>query len=106
MGAMITNPSGPCESEEQVVNLPAEIREPAPEPPLPLERQVGGNHYQKHAIQPIEYILANGLDFCQGNVVKLVTRFREKGGIEDLDKAIHYIEFMKAQARGEDASIW
>jgi hypothetical protein len=72
--------------------------------PQPLERQVGGNHYRQLAIQPIEYILANSLDFCQGNVIKLVTRYRDKGGIEDLDKAIHYIEFMKAQARDEDAS--
>lgn len=76
----------------------------ASSPPQPLERQVGGNHYQRFGIQPIEYILANGLDFCQGNVVKLVTRYRDKGGIEDLDKAIHYLEFLKTQARGEDAS--
>jgi len=104
MGVMISEPSRPREPAVSVVNLPPVIREPAPEPPLPLERQVGGNHYRGLAIQPIEYILANSLDFCQGNVIKLVTRYRDKGGIEDLNKAIHYIEFMITQARGEDAS--
>lgn len=74
----------------------------APSPPQPLERQVGGDHYQGNAIQPIEYILANGLDFCQGNVIKLVTRFRVKGGIEDLEKAKHYIDFMITQMIAEE----
>lgn len=79
----------------------------ASSPPQPLGRQVGGNHYQKLRIQPIEYIEANGLGFSQGNVIKLVTRYRDKGGVEDLDKAIHYIEFLKTQLlREEDASTF
>lgn len=104
MGAMIDGDAGARGPESVVVNLPPTIRETAPEPPLPLQRQVGGNHYRQLAIQPIEYILANALGFCEGNVIKLITRYRDKGGIEDLDKAIHYIEFLKTQARGEDAS--
>jgi hypothetical protein len=60
----------------------------------PIEEQGGGDHYIGQGIQPIEYILANELDFCEGNVVKYVTRWRYKNGIEDLYKAKHYIEFL------------
>lgn len=59
-----------------------------------LEKQIGGKHYKKQGIQPWEYIEANGLDFFQGNVVKYVTRYKDKSGIEDLEKAKHYIEYM------------
>ena len=60
----------------------------------PLDTQVGGNHYKGYAIQPIEYCMANKLDHCQSNVVKYVSRFRNKGGKEDLLKARHYIELL------------
>lgn len=56
-------------------------------------KQVGGSHYQL-PIQPIEYILANGLGYCEANVVKYVSRWRNKGGIQDLKKAIHYLEML------------
>jgi hypothetical protein len=52
------------------------------------DRQEGGGHYKGMAIQPIEYILANKLPFIEGNIVKYITRWREKGGIEDLEKEI------------------
>jgi hypothetical protein len=42
--------------------------------------------------QPWDYIAANGLGFFEGNVVKYVTRWRSKGGLEDLYKARHYID--------------
>ena len=38
--------------------------------------QVQGDHYQSKSIQPIDYILANGLGYCEGNVVKYVSRWR------------------------------
>lgn len=57
-------------------------------------RQEGGSHYKDMAIQPIEFIQANGLGFCEGNVVKYVSRWRSKGGIEDLKKARHYIDLL------------
>jgi hypothetical protein len=60
----------------------------------PLDKQVSGDHYKDKAIQPIIYIHANNLGFCEGNVVKYVTRWREKGGVADLRKAIHYIELL------------
>ncbi|MGN1155866.1 MAG: DUF3310 domain-containing protein [Agathobacter sp.] len=46
-------------------------------------------HYQS-AIQPVDYIAANDLDFFDGNVVKYVTRHRKKNGADDIFKAIHY----------------
>ncbi len=65
------------------------------------KRQVGGNHYKDLAIQPIEYILANNLDYCEANVVKYITRHASKGGVEDLNKVIHYVELLKEQKYGE-----
>lgn len=59
-----------------------------------LKTQVGGSHYKKHAIQPVEYIHANGLGFCEGNVVKYVSRWQSKGGLDDLRKAKHFIELL------------
>jgi hypothetical protein len=59
-----------------------------------LNYQEGGTHYKKYAIQPIEYIHANKLDFFQGSVVKYITRFRDKNGLEDLKKAKHFIDLL------------
>lgn len=59
-----------------------------------LEKQVSGSHYRDKGIQPIVYIHANNLGFCEGNVVKYVTRWRDKGGEADLQKAIHYLELL------------
>lgn len=60
----------------------------------PLEVQEGGNHYKNLAIQPMEYSMANKLDACQHTIIKYVTRFRDKGGIEDLRKAKHTIDML------------
>jgi hypothetical protein len=59
-----------------------------------LERQVGGFHYKDMVIQPIEFILANELSFCEGNIVKYICRYKQKGGIEDIKKVIHYAEIL------------
>lgn len=59
-----------------------------------LDTQVGGNHYKKLKIQPMEYSMANGLDACQHTIIKYVTRFRDKGGIADLEKAKHTIDML------------
>ena len=56
-----------------------------------LETQIAGQHYKNQKIQPIEYILENKLPFIEGNIVKYITRWREKGGIEDLKKVKHYV---------------
>ena len=60
----------------------------------PYDRQVDGDHYQKLAIQPMQYSLLNGMDACQHTVIKYVTRFRDKGGIKDLEKAKHCIDML------------
>lgn len=51
--------------------------------------QVGGDHYQQ-AIQPVEYIHANGLPFIEGNVVKYISSHKRKGGAQDVEKAMSY----------------
>lgn len=53
--------------------------------------QVGGSHYQKMKIEPIVFIMGNNLDFCQGNIIKYVCRYKDKNGIQDLRKAKQYI---------------
>ena len=60
----------------------------------PYDRQVDGDHYQKLAIQPMQYSMLNNLDACQHTVIKYVTRFRDKGGIKDLEKAMHCIDML------------
>jgi hypothetical protein len=54
-------------------------------------RQVGGAHYQK-AIQPWDYIIANDIGYMEGNIIKYVSRWRDKNGVEDLRKAQHYLQ--------------
>ncbi|MDE3021861.1 MAG: DUF3310 domain-containing protein [Pseudomonadota bacterium] len=56
--------------------------------------QVGGNHYKSLAIQPIEYAVANGLDFFQKDILKYITRIKgdKEKRLEDLQKAKHYLE--------------
>lgn len=56
------------------------------------DRQISGEHYKNKAIEPWDYVAANKLDYFQGSVIKYVTRFREKGGRRDLEKAIHFID--------------
>jgi hypothetical protein len=59
--------------------------------PRANEQQVGGAHYTDKAIQPWDYIIANNLGYLEGNVVKYVSRWKDKGGVEDLKKAQHYL---------------
>lgn len=74
--------------------------EPSPEESA-LHQQVGGDHYRDLAMQPIEYIHRNGLGYVEGAVVKYVTRWRRKGGIEDLKKARHMLDLLIEMESGE-----
>jgi hypothetical protein len=56
------------------------------------DHQVGGTHYARNSIQPWDYIIANGLGYLEGNIIKYTTRWRQKGGVDDLRKVIHYAE--------------
>lgn len=60
----------------------------------PLTIQIGGDHYSKLKIQPIEYIHANGIPFAEGSVIKYITRWRDKNGLADLQKARHFIDLL------------
>ena len=66
-----------------------------------LETQVSGDHYRKFAIQPVEFIQANGLDFFQGNIIKYACRHKGKDGAKDLHKAIHYCQLALELQYGE-----
>jgi hypothetical protein len=59
-----------------------------------LNTQVSGDHYKSLKIQPIEFIHANGIPFAEGSVIKYVTRWRDKGGLADLEKAKHFLELL------------
>lgn len=54
--------------------------------------QVGGDHYKKNGIQPWDYILANNLGYLEGSAIKYISRWKDKGGIQDLEKAIHFLQ--------------
>lgn len=56
------------------------------------QKQEGGDHYKSKAIQPWDYIVSNNMGYLEGNIVKYVSRWKEKGGVADLRKAMHYLE--------------
>lgn len=72
------------DEQERVAKIGAGIRA--------NEQQVGGAHYAAKAIQPWDFIIANDLGYLEGNIVKYVSRWKDKGGIEDLKKAQHYLQ--------------
>lgn len=59
-----------------------------------LKIQTGGRHYKDLKIQPVEYIHANNIPFIEGCVIKYVTRWRSKNGLQDLEKAKHFIDLL------------
>jgi len=59
-------------------------------------KQVGGNHYKETTLQPWDVISAWSLDPWLANVVKYVQRHQRKNGREDLEKAVHYLEYVIA----------
>lgn len=95
--------------------IPVECQNAAHDEPLKsvllpdaTQHQVGGDHYTSMAIQPFEYIQRNCIGFAEGNVIKYVSRWRNKNGIEDLRKAKHTLELLIAfeeaeLAKGENA---
>lgn len=61
---------------------------------MSLKTQVGGDHYRKLPIQPIEYCHANNLGPCETFSIKYITRHRDKGGRQDIEKAIHALQLL------------
>lgn len=87
-----------------------EVEDLKPAPELVIEakpavdtRQVGGNHYTTLDIQPWEIIERNNLGFFEGNALKYILRFRAKGGVEDLEKARHYLDKLIEMEHGRQA---
>jgi hypothetical protein len=56
------------------------------------DNQVSGSHYKKLPIQTWDYITQNGIGYMEGNIIKYVSRWKVKGGVDDLKKAQHYLE--------------
>lgn len=59
-----------------------------------FKEQVAGGHYKDMAIQPAEFIHKNGIGYMEGNVIKYISRWRNKNGVEDLKKARHYLDLL------------
>jgi len=59
-----------------------------------LSQQEGGSHYKDMAIQPIEFIHKNSIGFIEGCVIKYVVRHKQKGGAQDIKKAIHFLQML------------
>ena len=68
-----------------------------------LRDQHGGSHYRDLAIQPVQYIHANGIDFMAGSAIKYLTRHRSKGGADDIRKAMHFCRLILELEYGEAA---
>lgn len=57
------------------------------------DRQVGGSHYKKEgAVEHWDIVDQWGLDYFQGQITKYVMRWRDKNGLQDLEKARHFLE--------------
>ena len=66
-----------------------------------LEKQIGGDHYSKLKIQPVEYCFHNNIPAIEAGVIKYVTRHKDKGGAYDIKKAIHLLEILLKLEYGE-----
>ena len=67
-----------------------------------LDRQEGGSHYKDKPIQPVEYCMANGIGFMEGSVIKYCTRWKDKGGVQDLKKARHFLDVLIEYEEGRE----
>ena len=91
-GVTLARPKERMQAAEPVKEM--EIQAQWVEKKSPLLTQVGGDHYKDMAIQPMVYSMANKMDACQHTIIKYVSRFRDKGGIADLEKAKHVIDML------------
>ena len=58
------------------------------------KKQIGGSHYKDMAIQPADFINKNKLLFAEGNAIKYICRHQSKGKLQDIQKAMHYLEMI------------
>lgn len=64
---------------------------------------VSPNHYARWKIEPISFIMANQIPYAEGNVIKYVMRHDDKNGVEDINKAIRYLEMIKESKYGGES---
>ena len=64
-------------------------------PAKAIDQQIGGDHYKKFKLQPAEFCYINNIPYLEATAIKYLCRWRDKGGIQDLDKAIHFIQLLK-----------
>ena len=65
------------------------------------QTQVGGSHYQRFTIEPIDVIEDWDLNYHEGNVIKYIMRHKVKGGKEDIQKAVWYLQRLLTNEYGE-----
>lgn len=70
----------------------------------PLDRQIGGQHYSRLPIQPVEFAMTQGYDFCAASILKYVSRHRQKNGVQDIEKAVHFMELRTSIVQKHDLS--
>lgn len=72
-------------------------------------KQIGGKHYKGMVIQPMEFNHVNNIPYIDGNIIKYVSTWRFREGLQDLEKALHYLEFLiadeKAKLMGSQSTI-
>ena len=62
-----------------------------------IKENVSPDYYARYDIEPISFIMRNNIPYAEGNVIKYVFRHDMKGGKEDIDKAIRYLEMIKEE---------
>jgi Protein of unknwon function (DUF3310) len=56
-------------------------------------KQIDGDHYKKYGdFQPWDAVIAWNLGYLEGTALKYIARWKDKGGINDIKKAIHFLE--------------
>ena len=94
-GSVPRSPWGPLMHEEPIKEQMARGWESGPgkwDQPCANTQQIAGTHYKGKAIQPWDYVAANELGYFEGTAIKYLTRWKDKGGVDDLRKAVHFIE--------------
>ena len=59
-----------------------------------MDKQVGGDHYTRYKIQVVDIVDDHNLDFYEGNILKYLLRYKDKGGVQDLYKLEHYLQMI------------
>ena len=91
----VPDDSASIEGEGVMSQMAEQLLQSKPQKPeSALDKQVSGGHYKALKIQPIEFLHANNIPFAEGCAIKYLCRWRDKGGIKDLEKAKHFIELL------------